>query len=303
VILALLIGVLLAGAAVALTLRAAAMPRIAAVARVNEIKTYGFNGDADADADDGRHSLIDKAAASIGQSVARHSSRFKETEVRQQLMTAGLYTTAPLTFLGYRVLGAVVTPAALVWLLSSAGSSGLFIFLGCVLGAATGWSLPMSIVRRRGDRRLAQVEHDLPELIDLLVVTVEAGLGFNGSLNVAAKRFHGPLRDELSLTLQEQRLGLPTNDALTNLLNRCPTPSMRSFVRSVLQGETLGVSIGAILRNLAVDMRKRRRQAAEERAQRAPVKMLFPLIFLLLPALFVVLLFPALYTFLESFGG
>jgi tight adherence protein C len=135
------------------------------------------------------------------------------------------------------------------------------------------------------------------------VVTVEAGLGFNGSLDVAAKRFHGPLRDELSLTLQEQRLGLPTNDALTNLLNRCPTPSMRSFVRSVLQGETLGVSIGAILRNLAVDMRKRRRQAAEERAQRAPVKMLFPLIFLLLPALFVVLLFPALYTFLESFGG
>ena len=161
----------------------------------------------------------------------------------------------------------------------------------------------MSIVRRRGDPRLAQVEHDLPELIDLLVVTVEAGLGFNGSLNVAAKRFHGPLRDELSLTLQEQRLGLPTNDALTNLLNRCPTTSMRSFVRSVLQGETLGVSIGAILRNLAVDMRKRRRQAAEERAQRAPVKMLFPLIFLLLPALFVVLLFPALYTFLESFGG
>lgn len=302
-ILALLIGVLLAGAAVALTLRAAAMPRIAAVARVNEIKTYGFNGDEGADAEDGRNSLVDKAAASIGQSVARHSNRFKETEVRQQLMTAGLYTTAPLTFLGYRVLGAVVTPAALLWLLSSAGSSGLFIVLGGVLGVATGWSLPMSIVRRRGDARLAQVEHDLPELIDLLVVTVEAGLGFNGSLNVAAKRFHGPLRDELSLTLQEQRLGLPTNDALTNLLNRCPTPSMRSFVRSVLQGETLGVSIGAILRNLAVDMRKRRRQAAEERAQRAPVKMLFPLIFLLLPALFVVLLFPALYTFLESFGG
>jgi tight adherence protein C len=303
VILALLIGVLLAGAAVALTLRAAAMPRIAAVARVNEIKTYGFSGDADVDADDGRQSLVDKAAASIGQSVARHSSRFKETEVRQQLMTAGLYTTAPLTFLGYRVLGAVATPAALLWMFSAAGSSGLFVVVGGVLGAAAGWSLPMSIVRRRGDRRLAQVEHDLPELIDLLVVTVEAGLGFNGSLNVAAKRFHGPLRDELSLTLQEQRLGLPTNDALTNLLNRCPTASMRSFVRSVLQGETLGVSIGAILRNLAVDMRKRRRQAAEERAQRAPVKMLFPLIFLLLPALFIVLLFPALYTFLESFGG
>jgi tight adherence protein C len=303
VILALLIGVLLAGAAVALTLRAAAMPRIAAAARVSEIKTYGFTGDPDADVDEGRQTLVDKAAATVGQVVARHSSRFKEKEVRQQLMTAGLYTTAPLTFLGYRVLGAVVTPCALLWFLSAAGSSGIFIVAGGVLGVATGWSLPMSIVRRRADRRLEQVEQDLPELIDLLVVTVEAGLGFNGSLNVAAKRFHGPLRDELSLTLQEQRMGLPTNDALTNLLARCPTPSMRSFVRSVLQGETLGVSIGAIMRNLAVDMRKRRRQSAEERAQRAPVKMLFPLIFLLLPALFIVLLFPAIYTFLENFGG
>jgi tight adherence protein C len=303
VILALLIGVVLAGAAVALTLRAAAMPRIAAAARVNEIKTYGFSGDADAEADDGRQTVVDKAAATIGQAVARHSSRFKENEVRQQLITAGLYTTAPLTFLGYRVLGAVVTPSALVWLLSAAGSAGIFVVAAGVLGVATGWSLPMSIVRRRAQRRLEQVEYDLPELIDLLVVTVEAGLGFNGSLDVATKRFHGPLRDELSLTMQEQRLGLPTNDALTNLLARCPTPSMRSFIRSVLQGETLGVSIGTIMRNLAVDMRKRRRQATEERAQRAPVKMLFPLIFLLLPALFVVLLFPALYTFLENFGG
>jgi tight adherence protein C len=78
---------------------------------------------------------------------------------------------------------------------------------------------------------------------------------------------------------------------------------MRSFVRSVLQGETLGVSIGQIMRNLGIEMRKRRRQYAEERAQKAPVKMLFPLIFLLLPALFIVLLFPALYTFLQTFGG
>jgi tight adherence protein C len=150
---------------------------------------------------------------------------------------------------------------------------------------------------------MERVEEDLPELIDLLVVTVEAGLGFNGSLRVAAERFHGPLRDELRLTLQEQRLGLPTSTALTNLLDRCETPSMRSFVRSVLQGENLGVSIGQIMRNLGVEMRKRRRQYAEERAQKAPVKMLFPLIFLLLPALFIVLLFPALYTFLQTFGG
>jgi tight adherence protein C len=214
-----------------------------------------------------------------------------------------MYTTSPNTFLGYRVLSSIALPTAMVWMLGAIGSQGGLVIVGGILGAFTGWSLPMSVVRRRAQQRMERVEVDLPELIDLLVVTVEAGLGFSGSLRVAADRFHGPLRDELRLTLQEQRLGLPTNTALTHLLERCETPSMRSFVRSVLQGETLGVSIGHIMRNLGVEMRKRRRQYAEERAQKAPVKMLFPLIFLLLPALFIVLLFPALYTFLQTFGG
>ena len=98
-------------------------------------------------------------------------------------------------------------------------------------------------------------------------------------------------------------MGLMTSEALSNMLTRCQTPLMRSFVRSVLQGETLGVSIGKIMRNLATDMRKRRRAAAEERAQKAPIKILFPLIFLIFPAIFVVLLGPAVHAFTTSFGG
>ena len=301
-ILGLILGLALIGAAVALTLRAVAIPRIAAVSRVGEIKAYGFGGELEAEADE-RGTAVDRAASSLGQVVARHSRHFKEAEIRHHLMTAGMYTTSPNTFLGYRVLSAITLPAAMLWLLTATGSGGGLVVLGVILGVFTGWSVPMSVVRRRAARRMERVEEDLPELIDLLVVTVEAGLGFNGSLRVAASRFHGPLRDELRLTLQEQRLGLPTNTALTHLLERCETPSMRSFVRSILQGENLGVSIGAIMRNLGVEMRKRRRQYAEERAQKAPVKMLFPLIFLLLPALFIVLLFPALYTFLQTFGG
>jgi tight adherence protein C len=158
-------------------------------------------------------------------------------------------------------------------------------------------------VKRRSRRRFEEIDYELPNLIDLIVVTVEAGLGFTGSLQLAAERFGGPLGDELRLTLQEQSMGLSTNEALRNLLERCDTPLMRSFVRSVLQGETLGVSIGQIMRDLAVDMRKRRRQAAEERAQKAPVKLLFPLVFLIFPAMFVVLLGPAVFSFLEAFGG
>ena len=116
-------------------------------------------------------------------------------------------------------------------------------------------------------------------------------------------RLVGPLGDELRLTLQEQNMGLSINEALANTMARCDTPSMRSFVRSIIQGETLGVSIGQILRDLATEMRRRRKANAEERAQKAPIKILFPLVFLIFPAMFVVLLGPALIQFLHAIRG
>jgi tight adherence protein C len=135
------------------------------------------------------------------------------------------------------------------------------------------------------------------------VTTVEAGVGFSGSLQMAARRMHGPLGEELRLTLQEQDMGLSTEEALSNLLERADTPAMRTFVRAIIQGESLGVSIGKIMRDLATEMRKRRRQKAEERAAKAPTKMLFPLAFLIFPALFVVLLGPAVMAIFHSFKG
>ena len=98
-------------------------------------------------------------------------------------------------------------------------------------------------------------------------------------------------------------MGLATNEALENMLTRANTSAMRSFIRSVLQVETLGVSIGKILRDLAIEMRKRRRQQAEERAQKAPTKMLFPLVLLIFPAIFVVLLGPAVIQILKALKG
>jgi tight adherence protein C len=133
----------------------------------------------------------------------------------------------------------------------------------------------------------------MPELIDLLVVTVEAGLGLGAALQLASERMTGPLGQELRIALQEQRMGLPQLQALENMLNRCPTPAVRSVVRAMIQGERLGVSVGQILRSLALEMRKRRRAQAEERAQKAPIKILFPLVFMIFPAMFVVILGPA----------
>ena len=113
-------------------------------------------------------------------------------------------------------------------------------------------------------------------------------------MRLAAEQFDGPLGDELRLTLQEQNVGATTEEALKNMARRADTPGVRAFVRAIVQGELLGVSIAQILRNLAIDMRKKRKARAEEQAQKAPVKMLFPLVLLIFPAMFIVLLLPAL---------
>jgi tight adherence protein C len=303
-ILALLTSLLLAGGAVALGLRAAFMPRMGAMRQLDQIRTYGFADD-EPDQRPRRtfRQSVDILATLVGKAVASRSGRFAESEVRTQLVGAGIYTIAPTTFLGYRVLCTIALPTLFCWWASTTGGSGSLVIVGGLFGALGGWVVPMTLVRKRCERRFEKIEAALPELVDLLVVTVEAGLSLSSAMQTAAGRLRGPLGDELRLTLQEQRMGLSTNEALSNMLVRSETPSMRSFVRSVIQGETLGVSIGTIMRNLAVEMRKRRRQAAEEKAHKAPIKILFPLVFLIFPAMFLVLLFPAGYTFLQAFAG
>ena len=179
----------------------------------------------------------------------------------------------------------------------------MLIVVGTALMAVLGWIAPVSIVKGRAKKRLAEVDYSLPELIDLIVVSLEAGIGFAGSLNVAADRILGPLGEELRLTNQEQRMGLQGWEALENFQKRCPTDTVKSFVRSVVQGERLGVSMGQIMRNLAVEMRMRRRQLAEEKAHKAPIKMLFPLVFMIFPSMFVVLLGPAMYSIIDNLGS
>lgn len=299
----LLLGLLLFGAAGALAIRAVAMSKVGAAGRLEQINAYGV---AQTEEDDGVRLSLRGAVAALAERAGRGAGAFVKVDegpIRAELMSAGLYTTTPAAFLGYRVLATVFTPLFLIFLGTASGAAPALVVLMAVFSVAAGWMAPQLAVRRLAQRRLAAIEIALPELIDLLVVTVEAGLAFSGSIQVAAERMHGPLGDELRLTLQEQRMGLSVNEALANMLARCNTPSMRSFVRSIIQGETLGVSIGTIMRNLAVEMRKRRRQAAEERAQKAPIKILFPLVFLIFPAMFIVLLYPAIASMGEALSG
>jgi tight adherence protein C len=234
----------------------------------------------------------------VGNFVASRVGDTGEENVGRELMKAGMYNTSPRLLLGYRAFALVLLPV-FAWLLL--GTSDTIRILMIVLMAPVGWMLPLVIVRRRARLRLTEIDRRLPDLIDLLCVMVEAGLGFLAAMRMAADRFKAPLGDELRLMLQEQTMGLGIDDALANLSKRCPTPAMKSFVRSMANGERMGISTGQIMRNLSHEMRMRRRRMAEERAQKAPVKMLFPLVFMIFPAMMIALMGPGALTLIHAF--
>jgi tight adherence protein C len=299
----LLTGLFLTATAVVLLARAAAFSRTRAVETLETIGAYGFAVQETVEAPPGAlRSTLNEIAALIGEVLAGRLGQLKESELRKDLIAAGLYGVSPRRFLGYQAMSAVGLPLLWIYFGAALGISIVIVVLSTFMAVALGWILPMVFVNRKARLRRATVEYDLPELIDLLVVTIEAGLGFTASMHLAAQRMTGPLGEELRLTVQEQNMGLSATEALRNTLARCDTPSMRTFVRAVTQGETLGVSIGSIMRNLAVEMRKRRKAAAEERAQKAPVKILFPLILLIFPAMFIVILTGAFYTLFTELG-
>ena len=288
----LLFGIVLTGAAVALTARALALGGLRREETFSQIATYGFAQRVMARElaePTGLRPALDRLAKVVGTIALRSLSDRYEGNLRAVLRSAGLYRTEPATFLGYRLLAAVLLP--FLWLmLQSSGGLGLRQALLVFFVGAMGWVLPSFVVKRRGTRRLEEIDRETPELVDLLVTTVEAGVGFAAALQLVARRVEGPLGQELRITLQEQSMGLTIEDSLKNMLARVDSLSLRTFVQAIVQGQTLGVSIGKILRDLAVDMRKRRRQLAEELAQKAPVKILFPLVFLILPALMIIVL-------------
>jgi tight adherence protein C len=295
----LIIGLFLLAYAAVMLARGAGLARSGS-STVRAIGGYGFNPVADADAP-ARTGLLARLADRLGVLLSRRGDT--TGMLRKRLIAAGMYTTPTSRFLGYQILLGVGLPVGWLVFAGVVGAGGIAMILGLVSAIMFGVVGPGYYLTRKGRARQAIIDRELPELIDLLVVTVEAGVGFAGALRIAAERLSGPIGEELRLTLQEQAMGLTTTEAIRNFGERCPTPGVRVFVRSLMQGETLGVSIGQIMRNVALEMRKRRRALAEERAQKAPVKMLFPLIFLIFPALFIVLLVPAIISFLRAVNG
>lgn len=299
------IGLLLIAVAIALVIRAIALPRLRMATHLRQIETYGFKAGPSAEDTLGPQPPLGRSINALAESVGRSAIKSIGTLTplpSRVLASAGYYRISVEAFHGYRVLASAMVPAFLVFEVIAAGGNIAETILLAALAAAACWVLFGAVVRHRSETRLQGIDHELPELIDVLIATIEAGLGFAGSLQLVAGRFEGPLGSELSLALQEQRMGLSTNQALGNILERSDTPAMRAFVRAVVQGETLGISIGTMMRNLALEMRTRRSQAAQERVQKAPLKMLFPLIFMIFPAMLIVLLYPAVHELLAGFS-
>lgn len=225
------------------------------------------------------------------------------TDLEGRISLAGLSDRWPIdrVLAAKLVLGAVGAFVGVVRFV--ADPSGVAIVIGCA-AAVVGFLVPDALLSTRARARQEQIQRELPDVLDQVTICVEAGLGFEAALARAATSDAGPLGRELAHTLQDVGLGMPRRAALEQLLQRTDVSDLRHFVVAIAQAERHGVPIAQVLRIQADELREKRRQRAEERALKIPVKLVFPLILCILPALFVVLMGPAAIRISNSsFGG
>jgi tight adherence protein C len=219
----------------------------------------------------------------------------------QKLMTAGMgRSLTPTTFLAMKGAGAVGGVVLGVLVGGAAGGPGIGVIAAIGLGFG-GFVAPGFVVGMKGRARREQIRAQLPDALDLLSVSVEAGLGFDGAVARLTEHMDGPLAEEFSHTLGEMRIGESRHDALKKLAARAAAPEVASFTRAIIQADQLGISLGRLLRVQATDARLKRQAAAEEKAMKSPIKMLFPTVLFIFPAMFIVILGPAMLNLMEVF--
>lgn len=245
----------------------------------------------------GNTSFMDRIVWPILGRISRNTHRWTDAarleNIRYRLILAGVRSLSAEKFyslkLGLAAIGLVFyLLIGLPWLVAG-GRSPL---LGLTIVAAA-YYLPDIWLRQRAETRQRQIGAALADSIDILTIGIEAGLAFDSAIAKVAKNIEGPLSEELGRMLGELQIGVSRREALKNLGNRTTVAELQTFCTTLVQADTLGISIGKILRTEAVELRTRRRQAAEEQAMKTPVKMVFPIVLCILPALMIVIIGPA----------
>ncbi len=224
--------------------------------------------------------------------------------VENKLMLAGLSNKwSPNGFITVWLISMGIFFCIAYIVTSKKGSPYLESLLFYWLSVAVGALLPFSMLNSTIRKRQKQIEKQLPEVLDLLSVSVQAGLSFDGALRKITDRSIGPLIDEFKRMQQDVRMGTPKARSLQAMAKRCDVEDLYLFVTAVIQAERLGTSMGKTLINQADNMRERRRQKAKAEALKAPIKMVFPLILFIFPAIFVVTLLPAVLSIFQTVSG
>lgn len=242
-------------------------------------------------------------ARAILNTLGKYGPKQSAERLRLNLQQAGNPgNLTPVMFSGIRIALAVLL-LAIFGLITFRLMAPMQALLYTVIGAGLGYLLPGIWLGQQIKRRKHNIVKALPDALDLLTISVEAGLAFDSAMQRVTEKWDNELAREFKRVLTDVRLGRTRRDALKDMAARTGVDDVQTFVAAVIQAEQLGVSIGKILRIQSDQMRVRRRQRAEEAAQKAPIKMLFPMIFLIFPALFVVILGPAVPRLIRGLGG
>jgi len=241
---------------------------------------------------------------SLAESVSRFTSHSLRKAIEEKMSMAGGF--GKLSVDEFVLLGGFLsaTLAVLVGALLFMKHMPLNKIMGfSILTSMVGLIVPLIMLNQKIANRKLSIQKDLPDVLDLLTVSVEAGLGFDGALGKLTEKMKGVLVEEFNRVLQEIRMGVSRRDALATLGKRCDVPDLSLFTTSLIQADQLGVSIGNVLRVQSVSMREKRKQRAEEKAMKAPIKMMLPLVLFIFPTIFIVLLGPAMIQIVKTLGS
>lgn len=237
----------------------------------------------------------------LARSMARLTPRSNMDKLRQKLMEAGSPSKLGVNeFLGLRVVFATMCGGFVFLLFAVTGSSLNQLMLFPVVVALIGYMIPGIWLDRKIKARRKEIQLALPDAIDLLTISVEAGLGFDPAMQRVVEKWNNALTREFARMLSEMRIGKSRREAMRELTQRCGVDDLNVFISSIVQADQLGVSITQVLRTQSKQMRIRRRQRAEEAAHKAPIKMIFPMVLLIFPAMYVMILGPAVPQIMSS---